>query len=75
MMRYCITFMSQITLRLQELREVHRWSQSELSRRSGVDQSVISRLETGETQSVSFRNLERLAAALRCDPGYLVVRR
>lgn len=67
--------MSPIHLRLQELREVNGWSQAELARRSGVHQSVISRLERGEIQSVSFANLERLAGALGCDPGYLVVRR
>ncbi len=45
------------------------------ARQSGVDQSVISRLESGETQAVSFKNLEKLADALACDPGYLVLKR
>jgi transcriptional regulator with XRE-family HTH domain len=64
-----------ITLRVQELREVRTWSQAELARQSGVDQSVISRLERGETKAISFKNLERLADALGCDPGYLIFRR
>ena len=65
--------MTPINLRLKELREVRGWSQAELARRSGVHQSVISRLENGRTRSVSFPNLERLADALGCDPGYLVM--
>ena len=66
--------MSPIALRLPELRKARGWSQSELARRAGVSQSVISRLENGVIESVSFTNLERLAGALECDPGYLVVR-
>jgi putative transcriptional regulator len=65
--------MTPITLRLRDLRRTRGWSQSELARRSGVSQSVISRLENGVTEAVSFENLERLAGALECDPGYLVV--
>ena len=67
--------MSPVTLRVHELRMVRRWSQAELARQSGVDQSVISRLESGETKAVSFRNLEKLADALACDPGYLVLKK
>ena len=66
--------MTPIALRLKELREVNGWSQAELARRSGVNQSVISRLESGDTRSVSFENLERLARSVGCDPGYLIVR-
>ena len=51
------------------------WSQAELSRRSGVPQSTISRLETRGTPSVDLGNLEKLAKALRCDPGYLIVKK
>lgn len=65
--------MTPIVLRLRELREVNGWSQAELARRARVNQAIISRLESGETGSISFRNLERLAAALGCDPGYLIV--
>lgn len=66
-------YVTPIALRLRELRDVRGWSQAELARRSGVNQSIISRLENGDTRSVSFENLERLAAAVACDPGYLVV--
>ncbi len=67
--------MTPLTLRIQELREVKRWSQAELARRSGVNQGVISRLESGETQSITLPNLEKLAKALECDPGYLIVKK
>ena len=50
------------------------WSQAELSRRSGVPQSTISRLEARGTPSVDLGNLESLAKALGCDPGYLIVK-
>ena len=61
-----------VNLRLKELREVNGWSQAELARRADVNQAIISRLESGVTRSVSFRNLEKLALALGCGPGYLV---
>lgn len=67
--------MTPIALRLREVREVKGWSQAELARRSGVNQGIISRLESGETQSVNFPNLEKLARALEVDPGYLIVKK
>ena len=67
--------MTPIVLRIKQLREVNNWSQAELARRSGVHQSVISRLESEQSQSVSLRNLEKLAGALECDPGYLIAKR
>lgn len=36
--------------RIVELREAHGWSQEELGRRIGRSKSVVSRLESGETQ-------------------------
>jgi repressor LexA len=65
--------MTVVDVRLKQLRRVNGWSQSELSRRSGVSQAVISRLESGTTKSVNFKNLEKLAGAMGCDPGYLIV--
>ena len=61
--------MTPLTLRIRELREVKDWSQAELARRSGVDQAIISRLESGETQSINLPNLEKLAKALGVRPG------
>ena len=67
--------MTPLSIRIQELREVKGWSQAELARRSGVSQSTISRLEAGTTPSIDLNNLENLAKALRCDPGYLIVKK
>ena len=67
--------MTPVTVRIQELREAQGWSQSELARRSSLSQSAISRLESGESQGVDFDTLEKLAKALRCDPGYLIVKK
>ncbi len=66
--------MTPVTVRIQELREAQGWSQSELARRCSLSQSAISRLESGESQGVDFDTLEKLAKALGCDPGYLIVK-
>lgn len=66
--------MTPLSLRIRELREANHWSQAELARRSSVAQSMISRLEAGKLQSVHLPTLERLAKALGCDPGYLIVK-
>ena len=67
--------MTPLTVRIKELREVKGWSQAELSRRSGVAQGMISRMENGQVESVHLPALEKLAKALRCDPGYLIVKK
>ena len=67
--------MTPISLRIRELREIKAWSQAELARQSGVSQSTVSRLEAGTTPSIEFANLEKLAKALGCDPGYLIVKK
>ena len=64
-----------IEVRIKELRELNRWSQAELARQSGVAQSTISRIEAGDTVGVSLGVLEKLAKALGCDPGYLIVKK
>ena len=63
--------MSPIGKRLLELRTAKGWNQNELSRRSGVPQPTIWRLEAG-TSGGQLRILEKLAAALGVDPGYLL---
>ncbi|MGH7498122.1 MAG: helix-turn-helix domain-containing protein [Gemmatimonadales bacterium] len=64
---------SPISFRLQELREGKGLSQAELSRRSGVPQSTISRLEAAETGSIVLANLEKLADALGVNAALLIV--
>jgi len=68
-----IESLSPITLRLQQFREQRQISQAELARRSSVPQSTISRIEAGETGSVSLANLERLAQALGINAALLIV--
>jgi transcriptional regulator with XRE-family HTH domain len=61
-----------VYLRIRELREAKGWSQAELARRSGVPQSSISRLESGEQESVNFQHLERLADVLGVHAALLI---
>ena len=65
--------LSPISIRLEELREARGLSQAELARRSGVPQSTISRIEAGETGSITLGNLERLADALGVNAAVLIV--
>ena len=67
--------MTPLTVRIKELRKVKGWSQAELSRRSGVAQGMISRMENGQVDSVHLPALEKLAKALGCDPRYLIVKK
>lgn len=50
---------------LKRFRKKARLSQTELGKRSGVSQSMISRLESQSVSDASFSILEDLAAALR----------
>ena len=58
---------------LKELREVKAWSQEELSKRSGVSQSVVAKSERGQNSPGSDA-LDKLAEALDCAIDYLVGR-
>ncbi len=61
-----------IYLRIEEYRTRKDWSQAKLARESGVNQSIISRLEAGEQESVSLPNLEKLAQALEVPAAALI---
>jgi transcriptional regulator with XRE-family HTH domain len=65
--------LSPISIRLEEIRESRKLSQAELARRSGVPQSTISRIEAGETGSISLANLEHLAEALDINAALLIL--
>lgn len=65
--------MTPITLRLEQLRRARGWSQAELARRASVRQATVSHLESGSALNVNLPVLEKLAAALEVDPGYLLV--
>ena len=64
--------MTPIDLRIEYYRTRKGWSQAQLARESGVNQSVISRLESGETQSVNLSNLHNLAQALEVPAAALI---
>lgn len=56
----------QIGERIKELREKVEWTQEQLAEKSGLKQSHISRLETGQ-HSPSHKTIVALAKALDCD--------
>lgn len=58
---------------LWRLRHVAELSQIQLAREVGVDNSLISRLESGERdlRSVGYETVVRIAAALNVTPGEL----
>ena len=64
-----------IMVRIEELRTARNWSQAELARRAAVPQATVSRIEARKTAGISFDTLEKLAKALGCDPGYLIVKK
>ena len=67
--------MSPLALRIKELRAARGWSQRELSRRAEVRQATVSHLESRNVKTVDLSILERIAKALGCDPGYLIVKK
>ena len=64
--------MSALAVDLRPLRRGRGWTQHELSRRSGVDQPTISRIENGVTRGVGLGTIERLAHALGVSPHALL---
>jgi len=64
--------MTPLTVHLRPVRLERGWTQQELARRSGVDQSIISRIENGLTRGVGLGIVERLADALNLHPRSLL---
>ena len=58
--------------RLKAARQHVGWTQTELSKRSGVHAMAISRLERGEKKDVTGATLRKLALALRVSGDYLL---
>jgi transcriptional regulator with XRE-family HTH domain len=52
-------------------RRLRGWSINRLERETGVDKSIISRLESGATRRLTQENLERLAEVLEIRPDVL----
>lgn len=59
--------------RIMVARGYHGWSQSELSRRSGITQPQISKLEAGETAEPSASTAVKIAGALQVSTDALLV--
>ena len=57
--------------RVRARRQAEGWSQLELSCRTGVTQSTISRVESGRLSLVQVGTLQRLALAFGVDPAEL----
>lgn len=57
---------------LREARTARGWTQVELADRSGVEQSIISRLERGQTIDPANSTVKALEEALRVRRGSLV---
>jgi transcriptional regulator with XRE-family HTH domain len=64
--------MTSLAVHLRPVRLAKGWTQEELARRSGVDQSTISRIENGLTRGVGLGIVERLADALGRSPRSLL---
>jgi XRE family transcriptional regulator of biofilm formation len=58
--------------RIQRLRIQRHMSQADLAERSGVGQSLISRLERGSRPNPTADVLRKLARTLGCTTDYLV---
>jgi DNA-binding Xre family transcriptional regulator len=67
--------MTPARFRLQELLDEREISQSELSRTSGVSFATISRMCRNVTAQVSLETLDKLAVALKVEPGDIIVRK
>ena len=58
---------------LRRLREERGWSQGQLSVRSGVDQSHLSKIERDVHETINARVLARIADALNISTDYLMI--
>jgi len=66
-----IKFHGRIGERIKKVRESRQCSQKQLSERSGLSQSQLSRIEAGE-RAASLYSLNKIANALHISPGYLM---
>lgn len=64
--------MAHLGTRVLKLRRQRKMSQQELAQRVGVNQSFISKIESGEQTKPNAETLKGLARALGCTTDYLV---
>lgn len=63
---------SLLAQRLRQAREYKGWSQTVLSKRSGVHHVQISKLERGITKDITGTTLRALCEAMQISPRYLL---
>lgn len=61
-----------MAMTLVQARKRRKWDQKTLARESGIDQSVISRIETGATTNPTNDTVKALEEALEVPRGTLV---
>jgi transcriptional regulator with XRE-family HTH domain len=66
--------MSPLVLRVRQLREALGLTQAELAERAGVRRATVNRIENARVTAIDLGVLERLADALRVEPGFILVR-
>lgn len=66
--------MSPLVLRVRQLREALGLTQAELAERAGVRRATVNRIENARVTAIDLQVLERLADALRVEPGFILVR-
>jgi len=66
-----IRFHGDVGERIRKAREMRLYSQAKLSRRSGLSQSHVSRIEAGE-RAASIYAIARIADALQVSTDYLI---
>ena len=59
-------------MRIVALREEHDWKKTELARRLGISHSQVSRIESGETETLSSDILIRLTEVFDVSADYLL---
>jgi len=61
-----------VARRVKERREAFGWTQEELSRRSGIRQGGIARIESGKNRNIETSTLIALAKALDVSTDWLL---
>jgi len=59
-------------MELKKYRKIAGLTQEQLARKSGVDVTLISRLENGQRTNASYPSIVRLARALNLEPEELM---
>lgn len=51
-----------------------RWTQADLARKTGIRRNYISEMYNEMCETINLEKLDRICAALECDPAELIVR-